>query len=259
MSTEDQGLSVGPTLDDLSDTVETFVEIKPGSEETSEETTETTETTEEQVTEETTETKPSKMGEEETSEETEEETSEETEEETEEETSEVESFDVEPFAAEFFENGELSEESRGKIDEKLKASGLPTEMADTYFEGLKAIQTLRGNELYEAAGSKEDFDKLCAWGTQNLPKEQQAAFNSATTAAILQGDATAAKMLIAAVKAQMGGGEPNYVKTTNSTPDGIKPFMSQAEVTAAMSDPRYKRGDKAYQTEVQQRLAISDY
>jgi len=255
MSTEDQGVSVGPTLDSLSDTTEDFVEVRLSPEEASKAPTETAETPEEQVTKETTETKPSKMGEEETSEETEEETSEETEE----EASEVEVFDVEPFASEFFENGELSEDSRGKIDEKLKASGLAPEMADTYFEGLKAIQTLRGNELFEAAGSKEDFDKLCAWGTQNLPKEQQDAFNNATTAAILQGDNTAAKMLIAAVKAQMGGGEPNYVKTTNSTPDGIKPFMSQAEVTTAMRDPRYKRGERSYITEVQQRLAISDY
>jgi hypothetical protein len=66
-------------------------------------------------------------------------------------------------------------------------------------------------------------------------------------------------MMIQAVKAQMGNGEPNLLNTvTGAAGDGVQPFANRSEMVEAMRDPRYAN-DPGFVQQVQQRLAISDF
>lgn len=183
-----------------------------------------------------------------------EEPAEETPAEEEDEKSEAPKIDFDSYAKEFAETGSLSEETI----ESIEKAGIPRAMTEVYVEGFKAIQTLRGNSLYEAAGGKDEFDALVKWGSTNLDEKQRGAFDKAIDTAILEGDATAATMLIQSVKASMGGTEPRYVDGKNvPNTNGIKPFESRTEMMEAMKDRRYKT-DPSFVSQVQQRLAVSD-
>jgi hypothetical protein len=175
--------------------------------------------------------------------------------ETEDKGDEAPALDFEALGNEFAENGELSDASY----ETLEKSGISREITDQYIEGFRAIQTLRGQQLYTAAGGEAEFKSIVEWGTNNLPQEQQDAFNNAINSAILEGDFTASSMLIQAVKSQMGNGEPNLLNTNSGTAsDGVEPFKSRSDMAAAMRDPRYAT-DAGYNAEVQRRLAISEF
>lgn len=164
-------------------------------------------------------------------------------------------LDLSPFATEFAETGQLSDESF----EALEKQGIPRVMVDQYIAGVQAIQSVRGEQLYAAAGGKDEFNAMVKWGTANLPQEQQDAFNAAVNTAIVEGDLTAASMLISGVKAQMGGSEPSLLNSnTGDAPGGVEPFSSRSDMANAMRDPRYSK-DPAYVAEVQARLAVSDF
>lgn len=167
-------------------------------------------------------------------------------------------LEVDKFAAEWLENGELSEESRAELDKELESRGLPKDMADFYFEGVKAIHTLRGMEVHKLAGGEEEYQSIVKWGQANLSDKQRAAFDKAVDAAIIEGDGTALGMMIESVKAQMGGVEPNYLGSGPKNVASVAPFKNASEMTEAMRDPRY-RSDPAYVKEVEQRLAISEF
>lgn len=173
------------------------------------------------------------------------------------ETADAPKLDFEALSAEYAEKGELSPESF----ESLEKAGIPKAIAETYVAGLQAIQTIRGGQLYEAAGGKDAYDALVKWGSQNLPEAQRNAFDAAINTAILEGDMTAASLMIKGVQAQMGGSEPRLLSPTDnsrsaSSPDA--PFADRSEMVKAMSDPRYRR-DPDYVQQVQRRLAASTF
>jgi hypothetical protein len=164
-------------------------------------------------------------------------------------------LDLAGFSTEFAETGALSEDSFTA----LEAAGIPRAYAETFTEGFKAIQTLRGQQIHAAAGGAEEYAAITAWGTQNLSPEQQGAFNTAIDTAMQQGDYTSISMMISGVKAQMGSGEPQLL--TGRSGNGVaavEPFASRAEMAAAMRDPAYSR-DGDYVASVQRRLAVSTF
>lgn len=163
-------------------------------------------------------------------------------------------LDFSVYSNEFFEKGELSEASYAK----LAKSGLDKGVVDTFIEGQKAIQQVRGSALYEAAGGKDAYNALVAYGSKSLTEAEQASFNKAIDIAITTGDSTAASLLIAGIKAKMGGGEPSYVATQNKNgAPAVEPFASRSDLTKAMRDPRY-RTDGDYVRDVQERLRVSN-
>lgn len=164
-------------------------------------------------------------------------------------------LNFEAFGKEVAENGTLSDASF----EAIEKAGIPRDIAEGYLAGLQATQTLRGQQLYTAAGGEDEFKALVKWGSANLPPEQQDAFNNSINAAILEGDFTSSSMMIQAVKAQMGNGEPNLLNTvTGAAGDGVQPFANRSEMVEAMRDPRYS-SDPGFVQQVQKRLAISDF
>jgi hypothetical protein len=164
-------------------------------------------------------------------------------------------IDFEALGTEFAESGALSDDSYANLEK----AGISREIADAYMEGHKAIQTLRGQQLYAAAGGEAEFNAMLKWGTDNLPKEQQDAFNNAISTAVISGDFSASTMMIQAVRAQMGNGEPNLINANAGGADAAgAPYASRAEMAADMRDPRYAT-DPAFQKEVARRVGISEF
>lgn len=248
-------ISVGPSLDILEETPETpIVEVSPAAsseepQETPAETPAEETPSEEAPAEDTPGKKTPKMGEEPEAEGEGEETPEETPEET-------TAIDVEKYSQEFYasEDGTLSDESYAE----LEARGLSRDVVDTFMAGVEALQTARGESLIAVAGSQQEMDDLVAWGTKNLSDAEQAAFNKAVDQAIIEGDMTAASMLIPGIKARMGS-EPSYVETdTPQAEGGIKPYANKSEMMADMRKPEYRK-DGNFVAHVQSRLAISNF
>lgn len=161
-------------------------------------------------------------------------------------------MDVEALTAEYTENGELSEASLANL-EKL---GVSADVAGLFFQGVDAIKAIRTAEVTAVAGSQEDLSALVAWGTENMDAASQKAFNDAVDSAVLQGDLAAIKLIIPAIKQQMASTEPQYVAAVNGQPEASGGYASQAEMAADMRDPRYGR-DPAFVAQVQNRLRVT--
>lgn len=166
-------------------------------------------------------------------------------------------LDVVKYANEFFEKGELSEDSYKELAENHK---LPKEVVDTFMSGIQAQQQLRMGQIEEAAGGKDEYKAMLEWGNNNLSDDDVAAFNDALDEAVLRGEYRNLNVIVKGIKAQMVGTEPRYVKAknTNTASNGAKPFANRSEMVKAMSDPRYA-SDPGYNAQVVARLAVSDF
>lgn len=158
-------------------------------------------------------------------------------------------FDFEGLAKEYVENEGLSDETY----ESLEAKGLPRNVIDAYLEGQKAIAARATSELAEAVGGAERFKAVQTWAGENLSEQELASYN----AAVNSGDFATAKLLLRGIAdsyRSATGSEPSLVKgETVPANRGPQPFKSNAEMTAAINDPRYLN-DPAYRREVERRI-----
>lgn len=155
-----------------------------------------------------------------------------------------------PYFDEFAKDGQLSEESF----KALEAKGLPRAVVENYIEGMRASAERETNSVLEVVGGQENYTKMIEWAGSHLPIAEIHAYDEAITS----GDSAKVKLAVSGLHAQFvksEGSPANLVRGGAAT--GIQAFRSTAEVTAAMSDPRY-RTDPAYQEEVMQRIAASD-
>lgn len=112
-------------------------------------------------------------------------------------------------------------------------------------------------QLLEAAGGEQGFARLAAWARGNVDPSVVATFNQA----LEQGKANVAVTVLKAMQydyLQANGYEPELIGGRQVS-SGAQPFRSEAEVKAAMSDPRYMGpgADPAYIEDVRARLAQS--
>lgn len=157
--------------------------------------------------------------------------------------------DIAAISAEFAEKGVLSSEAYAK----LEAAGLSTSMVDQYIAGQTAILNAQVSEAHGLAGGADQYGVMLDWATQNLPADEQAAFDRAVVA-----DPATRKQAITALKAQ-------YTAAVGNTPDlingrqgasSVGSYASRAEVTADMRNPKY-RSDPAFRALVEGKLANS--
>lgn len=164
-------------------------------------------------------------------------------------------IDLAALTAEYKENGELSKENLAK----LEAAGFTKAHVDQFIAGEGAKAAAVRSEFAELAGGDEQLDKVLEWAKTGLDVDEQAAYDELLDA----GKAAAAKLVFKSIVERYTadvGSEPSLVegeRTPSMT--GVKPFLSDEQVVAAMNDPRYKAGDKAYHAQVQRRLSISNY
>jgi len=168
-------------------------------------------------------------------------------------------IDPQEISQRFTESGEISEDDYSKLGE----AGFSRQVIDTYLQGLNggnqgdpteiATQQIQG--IKDSIGGEDNYGKMVSWALENLPAEDQQAFNQITETA----DAPIIKMAVQGLYSQYTnamGVEPNLVSGRTAS-SGPTPFRSTSEVVAAMSDKRYGK-DVTYTESVQARLAGSD-
>ena len=107
------------------------------------------------------------------------------------------------------------------------------------------------------AGGEEAYANLIGWAGENLDQQYIDAFDSVVDNA----DPAAIQLMVAGLMAtyQENVGYEGRMLSGRNAPDvsGLQPFRSQAQVVAAMSDPRYDN-DPAYRADIAARLEISN-
>lgn len=161
--------------------------------------------------------------------------------------------DLKALGDEFAKNGKLSDTSYKALADK----GFTKESVDSYIAGQQALATQTRTELVESVGGEETFGKMIEWAKAALSPEDQVAYNSA----VESGNKALAKMALEGLHARYTaavGSEPELINgEAAAASSGVKGYESQAQIIAAMSDPRYATDD-AYRRSVEQRMAKTD-
>mgnify|MGYP001285627666 CR=1 FL=1 len=109
--------------------------------------------------------------------------------------------------------------------------------------------------MFSQAGGMDRYQALMGWASQNLDEGRAAAFNES----LQSGNE-------GAILSQLKGIQFDHMMATGYEPkltggraptNDVRGFASEAQVIAAMQDPRYGN-DPAYIKEVEQRIAVSD-
>jgi hypothetical protein len=160
-------------------------------------------------------------------------------------------FDYDALMGEFAKDGKLTDKSYNELTGKFGKA-----VVDNYFEGQRALADAYSTKIYTMAGGQETYGKVVGWAAANLGKEEIAAYNEAVNS----GDANKAQLAVAGIKAKFdaaNGSEPALLTGTAGAKSDGDAFRSQAEVTAAMRDPRYQK-DAAYRKDVAEKLQRSN-
>ena len=158
--------------------------------------------------------------------------------------------DMAALESEFMEKGALTEETYAKLAE----AGFAKETVDAYIAGQQALNEQMQSRIENHVGGADRLQSALEWAAVNLDPTEAQAFNKVVDSADEAGLKLALSGLMAKFDAA-GGVEPSLIGGDVNTNSGSI-FRSTAELTAAMSDPRYSR-DPAYRAEVEQRLARS--
>ena len=159
-------------------------------------------------------------------------------------------LNMDSLAEEYAKDGKLADGSY----ESLQKAGIPKDYVDRFIAGQQAIADQQSSSVKEMVGGTQAYDTMSEWAGQNLSETEKTAYNSAVNSKDLE----AVKLAVVGLKArysQATGSEPKLVEGKSSV-SGEQGFQSWAQVTQAMSDPRYAK-DVAYQAEVKNKLANS--
>ena len=159
-------------------------------------------------------------------------------------------LNMETLSEEFAKDGKLADGSY----KSLEKAGIPKEYVDRFIAGQQAIADQQSATVKNLVGGTEAYDSMSEWAGQNLTETEKQAYNTAVNSKDLE----AVKLAVVGLKAryaQSTGSEPTLVEG-KASPSGEQGFQSWAQVTQAMSDPRYAK-DPAYQAEVKNKLANS--
>ena len=165
-------------------------------------------------------------------------------------------------SSEFYENeGELSPETMQKFSEMSsqdlveafmeiqRNNPTPTPSGDTF-----DLTDAEMNTIYNSAGGEAEYQRLTAWASENLAEDKMDAFNSVVN----NGEALAIQMAVAGLRSEYENQEGYEGRMlTGKAARAEDTFRSQAEVVAAMSDPRYDR-DPAYRQDLYDKLERSN-
>ena len=110
------------------------------------------------------------------------------------------------------------------------------------------------NTIYNSAGGEAEYNRLTEWASENMADDKLDAFNKL----IDRGEALAIQIAVAGLRSEyesQEGYEGRMIQ--GKAARATDAFRSQAEVVAAMSDPRYDR-DEAYRQDVYNKLERSN-
>jgi len=157
---------------------------------------------------------------------------------------------------EYAQEGKLSEETFEKLSQMdskdlleayMQIQSNPAQVEDFTAEQVSDIQNFVGGE--------EQYNGLVGWAAENMPENFVQAFDNL----INVGDPDMIKLAVVGMQAafQEANGYEGRMLSGKPAQTQQDVFRSQAEVVAAMSDPRYDR-DPAYRQDVFAKLERSD-
>ena len=170
---------------------------------------------------------------------------------------------LEEASTEYYDNDQsLSQETIDKFSEMSS-----TELVSAYVESLKGAQAQQPqqqeieltdrdiNVVKNSVGGEAEYTKLVNWTRENSAQTDIDSFNDL----IATGNVGAIKLAVAGLKAQYQDANGYEGKMLTGKPPKASGdvFRSQAEVVAAMSDPRYDR-DSAYRQDLIEKLDRSE-
>ncbi|AOK28879.1 hypothetical protein AQ611_04985 [Burkholderia singularis] len=164
--------------------------------------------------------------------------------------------------AKAFDDGSLVSEFNSEkpsevlIDGMAKALGVSNEqvlqMQAQFRAGQAALVREAETKLFEAAGGRDEFNAVIAWGQKNLSQDQKVFYEN-----LLNGPDAASAIGILKQKMQASA-DPSLVNVSGRTTPAAVAFRDQSEMMAAMSDPRYQTSE-AYRREVAEKLRHSRF
>lgn len=156
-------------------------------------------------------------------------------------------FDV--FQQEYNETGGLSEDAY----EALQEAGFSRSLVDTWIQGQDALASQITGQMYDVVGGQEEYSQMVSWAADTLPESEIDAFN----ATMETQDPNMIRLAIQGLNARYRSeAEPSLMQGGTGAVSSGGRFESNAELTAAMSDPRYAK-DPAYRQQVADKLARS--
>jgi len=164
-------------------------------------------------------------------------------------------------SAEYYANdGQLSEETIAKFSE-MSSQDLVNAYLEIQANNPQAPQQAvemseaQVNSVQNAAGGEANYNRVIEWAASNLPESQIDAFDSVVDS----GNPAAINIAFQGLQSQYNesnGYEGRMLQGKPASSRG-EVFRSQAELVAAMGDPRYDT-DPAYRADVVQKLNQSD-
>ena len=117
------------------------------------------------------------------------------------------------------------------------------------------ISEAQVNQIKNAAGGEQAYANIINWAKSNVPAEQINAFDEVVNSGSVQ----AINLAVAGLKAQYdnANGVEGRMVTGKAPTNSGDIYRSQAELVAAMNDPRYDR-DPAYRQDVIEKLDRSN-
>ncbi|MAS64013.1 MAG: hypothetical protein CL815_02155 [Coraliomargarita sp.] len=183
-----------------------------------------------------------------------------------EETEEVELSDnaelIAEASAEFEDDGQLSEETLAKFQGMSSTDLVNAYVEMSEFVGedgeVEAAPDLSDtdiNTVKNVVGGEQAYENIMTWSQNNLPESKINAFDEL----VESGSVEAISLAVEGLKAryEMANGYEGELVTGRAPVQQSDGFRSQAELVAAMSDPRYDN-DPAYRNDVIDKLDRSN-
>lgn len=164
---------------------------------------------------------------------------------------EAQGVDFDALQNEYNEHGELGEAAL----QKLADAGFSNDLVTSWIKGQESLNAGYQTSVYETVGGQENYQEMINWAADSLSPTEIAAFDRAVDS----GDIDMVKLAVSGLQTKYQaaeGTDPSLLGGQSSNSTGGT-YGSWAEVTQAMSDPRYNT-DPAYRQSVTNKLDRSD-
>ena len=151
--------------------------------------------------------------------------------------------------------GEPRDEVPAPEDQGEPAEAEPEAEDSEEPDSSESLSEEQAEYLMDMVGGDKAYKSMIEWAGQNFSKEEVSMYDGVMES----GDANAIFFAVQALQARYNDnvGSDGQLLTGRGTENTDDSFKSQAELVAAMSDPRYDR-DPAYRQDLMRRLENSD-
>ena len=158
------------------------------------------------------------------------------------------------------EKGEISKEMLSKLDSMSKQDIIQNFLqfradAQNKYQAIPDLSETDVKELKGIVGGEQNYSNMLQWAQSNLTEQEIGMFDSVMS----NGDINSAFFAVNSLASRYNDrvGYDGKMLTGNAPKGSQDTYRSQAEMVAAMSDPKYDK-DPAYRRDVMEKVARSD-